>query len=259
MGRWLDGFLRDAGHEVRILDPRAPPGSTRALASVEEAMDECDIVAFATPIRATAPLMERALRQRSEAVLFDVLSVKAPIARLLRAASRRGQRVTSVHPMFGPSARTLSGRNLLLVSCGVPEADRQVRSLFSHSALTLTEVPFDRHDRLIAESLALAHAVNLLFLSALASDPLTPHDLAAAASTTFHRQSSLAAAVAREGPELYFDIQSLNPHSTEVYAELRAALDRLAGIVRRRDLPEFHRLLDAGRAKIEPGPEPIRG
>ena len=258
MGRWLDQFLTDAGHEVHIVDPRSDARSPRTLPSVGAALDRSDIVAFATPIRATAPVMEKALGHRSDAVVFDVLSVKAPILPLLRAARRKGRLVTSVHPMFGPSARTLSGRNLLLVSCGVPEADRTVWSLFSRTALTLTEVPIERHDRLIAESLGLAHAVNLVFLSALASDPLTPPDLAAAASTTFHRQSSLAAAVAREGAELYLDIQSLNPHSTEVYAEIRAAVDRLARIVQHQDLGEFRRLLDEGRAKLAPGPEPMR-
>jgi len=258
MGRWLDGFLTDAGHEVRVVDPEANPRSARTLPSVAVAMDRCDIVAFATPIRLTAPLMERALERRSDAVVFDVLSVKAPIVPVLRAARRKGRAVASAHPMFGPSARTLSGRNLLLVSCGVPEADRAVRALFSRSALTLTEVALARHDQLIAESLGLAHAVNLLFLSALASDPFTPPDLAAAASTTFHRQSTLAAAVAQEGPDLYFDIQSLNPHSKEVYAELRAALDHLEGIVGRQDRRRFRELLEAGRSKLEPGPEPMR-
>jgi chorismate mutase / prephenate dehydrogenase len=258
MGRWLAEFLTDTGHDVLIVDPQADPQSPRTLSSVTAAMNRCDIVAFATPIRATAPLMEQALECRSDALVFDVLSVKAPILPVLRAARRAGRRITSAHPMFGPSARTLSGRNLLLVSCGDLEADQTVSGLFSRSALTLSEVPLEQHDRLIAESLGLAHAVNLLFLSALAADPLTPPDLAAAASTTFHRQSSLAAAVAQEGPELYLDIQSLNPHSTAVYAELRASLDRLAGIVERHDLPGFRDLLREGRAKLETGPEPMR-
>lgn len=258
MGRWLDGFLTDEGHDVRILDPRADPGSPRTLPSLEAAMEWGEVVALATPIRSTAPLMERSLSRRSDSVVFDILSVKAPLLPVIRAAIQRGRHVASAHPMFGPSARTLSGRNLLLVSCGDPVADQTVRALFSRSALTLHEVPIERHDQLIAESLGLAHAVNLLFLSALVSDPLTPLDLATGASTTFQGQSSLAAVVAGEGPELYLDIQSQNPHSRAVYAELRSALDRLEGIVQRRDLPGFQELLRAGRAKLVPGPEPMR-
>ena len=258
MGQWLDHFLSDAGHDVRVVDPRATEAAGRTLPTVEAAMRECEIVAFATPVRSTAPLLAAALEIPSEAVVFDLLSVKAPIQELLQSASVRGRLVTSVHPMFGPSARTLSGRNLLLLSCGVPTADQVVRELFAGSALTISEFPVAHHDRLIAESLGLAHAVNLLFLASLAQDPIAPPDLAAAASTTFHRQSSLAASVAQEGPELYLDIQSLNPHTGETYDELRMGLERLAAIVARRDLPAFRALLDAGRSKLEPGSEPMR-
>ena len=46
MGRWLDGFLTDAGYDVRILDPKAPRGSPRTLPSLRAAMTESDVVAF---------------------------------------------------------------------------------------------------------------------------------------------------------------------------------------------------------------------
>ena len=139
-----------------------------------------------------------------------------------------------------------------------PSADRAARALFARSALTITEVPLDRHDRLIAESLGMSHAVNLLFMVTLGADPVSSHELARAASTTFHRQSSLAAAVASEGPELYLDIQSLNPHSGTMYQELRRALDRLATVVERQDRLAFREILAAGQAKLQPGEPPMR-
>lgn len=253
MGAWLAEFFEDAGHHVAIVDPRASSTGRLAIPEVEAAATQVDVLVFATPIRSTAPLLRRALATDTRALIFDVLSVKAPVETILSAAASAGRKVTSIHPMFGPSARTLSGRNLLIVSCGSADADREARSLFERSALSIAEVPLDRHDLLIAESLGLAHAVNLLFLAALSADPASPHDLAQAASTTFHRQAALAAAVASEGAELYLDIQALNPHSWGMYQELRAALDRLAGVVDRRDLPAFEKLLQSGKAKLEPG------
>ena len=258
MGRWLAAYFEDLGRRVVVVDPRSEATGRPSYPDVETAMARSDVVLFATPIRGTAPVLRRALAVPSRALVCDVLSVKAPIVELLRRAAADGRRVSSLHPMFGPSARTLSGRNLLIVSCGRPDADRDARALFAGSALSIAEVPLDRHDRLIAKSLGLAHAVNLLFLAALAADPASPHDLAQAASTTFHRQSSLARTVADEGAELYLDIQSLNPHSWGMYQELRGALDRLAGIVERGDLPSFAALLESGTRKLEPGAEPMR-
>jgi len=254
MGRWLTRFFEDSGHRVAIVDPEAPPPGVPTLPDVETAVSRSAVVLFATPIRSTAPLLRRALESEGSAVIADVLSVKAPIVPVLKAAAQQGRRVTSLHPMFGPSARTLSGRNLLLVSCGVPEADRVARDLFARSAVSISEVELERHDLLIAESLGLAHAVNLLFLAALSSDPASSHELARAASTTFHGQSALARAVAGEGAELYLDIQSLNPHSWGMYQELRTALDRLSTLVERRDLDGFSELLAQGRGKLESEP-----
>lgn len=258
MGRWLADYFEDGGHSVSVVDPRAAGGPRPTHPDVETAVERSDVVVFATPIRRTAPLLRGAFAARKNPLIFDVLSVKAPIAPVLQAAARAGRRVTSVHPMFGPSARTLSGRNLLIVSCGVPEADRAARALFARSALALAEVPLDRHDLLIAESLGLAHAVNLLFLASLASDPASPHELARAASTTFHRQSALARTVAEEGAELYLDIQASNPHSWGMYQELRGALERLSSLVERGDLAGFTELLERGTSKLEPGAEPMR-
>lgn len=257
MGGWLARYFEDGGHRVRVVDPRAC-GDRATYPRVAEAAARSDVLVFATPIRSTEPVLREALEGEANPLVFDVLSVKAPIAPVLRAAARAGRRVTSVHPMFGPSARTLSGRNLLLVGCGNPAADREARALFAGSALSIAELPLEDHDRLIAESLGLAHAVNLLFLAALGNDPATPHELARAASTTFHRQSSLARSVADEGPELYLDIQSLNPNSAGMYEELRRALDRLERIVQRRDLQRFSELLRSGAVKLDPGASPMR-
>jgi chorismate mutase / prephenate dehydrogenase len=258
MGRWLVDFLEAGGHRVAVVDLVPPERERPTFSDVESAARAVKVLAFATPIRATAPLLRRALETGTRALIFDVLSVKAPISPLLTQAARAGFRVTSTHPMFGTSARTLSGRNLLIASCGVPAADRAVRALFSGSALTITQIPLERHDLLIAESLGLSHAVNLLFMAALGTDPISPHELARAASTTFHRQSSLAAAVADEGPDLYLDIQSLNPHSWGMYQELRTALVRLATVVEEHDREGFREILAAGQGKLQPGETSLR-
>lgn len=258
MGGWLGDFLEDGGHRVAVVDPRGAPRGRVPLPDVETAVRDAEIVVFATPIRQTASLMRRALTVRSDALLLDLLSVKAPVVPILKEAAKNGRRVSSLHPMFGPSARTLSGRNLLVVSCGVPEADEVARSLFSSSALTITEIPLERHDRLIAESLGLSHAVNLLFLATLASDPFSPHDLARAASATFHGQATLAGALAREGPELYLDIQALNPNTWGTFDEIGEALKQLRMTIERHDVRAFRSLLDAGCAKLESASGSIR-
>jgi chorismate mutase/prephenate dehydrogenase len=258
MGQWLGEFFESGGHRVSVVDPRAARGNRAIFPSITAAAASVDGLVFATPMAATAPLLRTAIATGEDLLMFDILSVKAPIATALRRGVRAGRRVTSIHPMFGPSARTLSGRNLLIVGCGDPRADAAARSLFSHSALTISEVGLSEHDRLMAESLGLSHAVNLLFLGALAESGTSPATLSRVASTTFQRQSSLALSVAREGVELYLEIQATNPHSRVVYRALRSKLDALEKIVEHRDLPRFRRWLEGGRSRLEPGSVPMR-
>ncbi|MFY9716958.1 MAG: prephenate dehydrogenase/arogenate dehydrogenase family protein [Thermoplasmata archaeon] len=258
MGQWLGEFFESGGHRVSVIDPRAPSAERPSFPSIAAAADSVDGLVFATPMAATATLLSEAIATGKDVLMFDILSVKAPIAPTLRRGVRAGRSITSIHPMFGPSARTLSGRNLLVVGCGNPRADAAARSLFAHSALTISEVSLSEHDRLMAESLGLSHAVNLLFLGALAESGTSAAKLSRVASTTFHRQSSLALSVAREGVELYLEIQASNPHSTAVYRALRSRLNALERIVAARDLPRFRRWLAGGRSRLEPGSAPMR-
>lgn len=251
MGRWLAGFLEDSGRRVAVVDPRAVPGERPMLPDVESAVRAARVVIFATPIRSTRPLLQRALVARGRAVLLDILSVKAPIQSTIERGARSGVAVSSLHPLFGPSVKTLSGRNLLIVSAGVPAADRVARDLFRNSAVSITTVPLAQHDRWIAESLGLSHLVNLLFLSAVSQDRLPVRKLAHASSTTFRRQGEVALDVACEGAELYLDIQSENPWSRRIDARLDAALRLLRSNVRGHDLPGFEEILRRGRTKLE--------
>ena len=256
MGRWLGRFFEDFGQRIGVVDPRKGPSRWRSIRDVETAARRADVVVFATPIRRTPSLYRRALAAEPSALLLDILSVKSPIAPMLRAAARDGRLVSSVHPLFGPSARALSGRNLLIVSCGVARADELARALFASSALSISQVPLDQHDRLIARSLGLSHAINLLFLSVVGAGATSAEEFAHAASTTFRRVAALARDVAGEGPELYLDIQSLNTHSRGMYDELHQALHHLEEVVAARDLGRFRDLVEAGVDKLDSVPRP---
>src|SRR5690606_40658471 len=112
----------------------------------------------------------------------------------------------SIHPMFGPDTRLLSGRHVIFVDLGVPEATAEARGMFSATMAELIEMSLEDHDRLIAFVLGLSHALNIVFFTALAnSGELVPR-LKQLSSTTFDAQLKVAALVARDNPHLYFEI-----------------------------------------------------
>ena len=147
------------------------------------------------------------------------------------------QRVASMHPLWGASTRVLSGKNCLVLDCGNDPAACAAEDLFAGTAARLQRLPLEEHDRAMAYTLGLPHALNLLFGDVLSASPYPFEALRTLGGPTFLKQSAVAAEVASENREMYRQIQHLNPHTAGVDAALRSAIDALA--IRRADPAAF--------------------
>ncbi len=253
MGGWMREFFRASGHRVGIVDPRAEQHRAEGYTvhpDLARAAQDAEVIVVATPMRAAPGVYRELLKTESEGVIFDILSIKQPILPWVRRGIHAGLHLTSVHPLFGPTARTLSGRNLLVVECGDPRADLRAHHLFGASSLTITHVPIDRHDLLMAETLALPHVVALLFGEVLAATSRDPRELWHAAPTSFLRQVEATQVIASESPELSFDIQHLNPASEALFERLEKTLQAMRKAVREGDSATYRRQMEEARAWV---------
>jgi chorismate mutase/prephenate dehydrogenase len=228
MGRWLVAFLESQGHRVRVLDPAAASAERSTVATLADGLDGASLVFVATPLERVAESLDAITDLGFGGVVCDLASLKTHLSPALERARERGVAVTSIHPMFGPSIRTLSGRVIVLCDCGDAAATARVARLFRDTAATLVPLSLERHDQIAGFVLGLSHLVNLLFARVLAASGEPLGELAAVGSTTFRAQLDLAAAVARESPELYYGIQKLNPFTPRVHELVRGALSELA-------------------------------
>jgi chorismate mutase/prephenate dehydrogenase len=149
--------------------------------------------------------------------------------------------------MFGPDTDLLSGRHVLFLDVGSPEATREARQLFASTMARQIEMKLDDHDRLIAYVLGLSHALNIAFFTSLAESGEELPNLADLSSTTFDAQLEVAARVADESPQLYFEIQHLNPHGLAPLRELARAVQKISSIVESGDEEAFVKLMQRGR------------
>ena len=102
--------------------------------------------------------------------------------------------------MFGPDTELLSGRHVIFVDLGAPEATAAARALFEPTMATLVEMDLESHDRLIAYVLGLSHALNIAFFTALAESGEAAPRLATLSSTTFDAQLGVARRSRRRTP-----------------------------------------------------------
>src|SRR5262249_50938032 len=110
----------------------------------------------------------------------------------------------------------------------------------------IVQLPLDEHDRIMADLLSLAHATAIAVALAL---PAEGHPVS---STTFKALKSLAASVVRESPEVYYEIQAMNPHSAGSLRRLRDAVDRIIATLASRDPDAFAELLAEGQRNTYP-------
>lgn len=247
MGSWIARYFRGQGERVTVHDVAGPLEGFEFAPRLGPAIVDADVIALATPMSATAAILRTVAAARPRGLLFDVCSVKAPVREALQDAARSGLAVATVHPLFGPSTGSLAGRHILFCDCGNRPAVERAMDLFRGTGANLVEVPLDRHDALMARVLGLGHATTIAFFTALARGPFTAADLRGATSTTFERLLATARAVANENPDLYFEIQALNPHTSAVLHDLELSLAELRDAVFRGDAGAFRSLMESGK------------
>ena len=250
MGGWFSEFLASQGFDVTIADPTpATQGFTRIPRWEEDALDQ-DVIVLATPLGITAQVLTALAARAPRGLIFDLGSLKTPLRAGLAALQAARCRVTSLHPMFGPDTTLLSGRHVIFIDLGMPEALREAQELFAPTMAERVVMSLDEHDRLIAYVLGLSHALNIAFFTALAGSGEAAPRLARMSSTTFDAQLDVAARVADESPELYYEIQSLNEYGGESLEALRRAVEQLVATVKTHDAGGFKTLMQEGRAYL---------
>ena len=250
MGAWFVRFLTSQGYGVTIADPAVLDPRPDAVADWQSVEVDHDLIVVAAPIKITAGILESLVERKPAGLILDIGSLKTPLRKGLTALAAAGCRVTSVHPMFGPDTRLLSGRHVIFCDVGNAEATDAARELFAATMAEQTDMSLDEHDRLIAYVLGLSHALNLAFFTALAeSGELVPR-LKRMSSTTFDAQLDVASLVAHDNPHLYFEIQALNEYGYTSLEALRTAAEKIQSLIAAGDESGFVELMETGRSYL---------
>ncbi|MDD1747437.1 MAG: prephenate dehydrogenase/arogenate dehydrogenase family protein [Methanomassiliicoccales archaeon] len=247
MGAWLCRFFDSQGHKVLVNDIVSST-SFPYENDLKRAVSQADVIVISTPIDTAKDMLDKVLALKPKGLVMDVISIKAPLIVSLRAAAEKGTKVCSLHPMFGPDTTSLIYQNLLVCECGSKEGVAEAHSLFEGTGAELHDVSVEEHDRLMSYVLGMSHALNIAFFNALVKSGLSIKELDDAASTTFRHQRCTSRRVANENPELYYQIQHVNPHSKETLDLLVRSLEEIRAAATAGESDDFVRIMEQGRA-----------
>jgi chorismate mutase/prephenate dehydrogenase len=246
MGGWFVDFFVSQGFDTTIAD-RGVDDGPRQFSNWTDAGVDYDVIVVAAPLAVSGRILAQLAVLKPPGLVFDIGSLKSPLIDGLAELRDAGCRVTSLHPMYGPETRLLSGHHLIFCDAGVPEATAAAKDLFGSTMVEQIDMGLDDHDRLIAYVLGLSHALNIAFFTALAESGEAAPKLAKMSSTTFDAQLLVSAAVARDNPHLYFEIQNLNKFGIGPLDALCEAANRIRETVAGSDEQGFVELMEKGR------------
>ncbi|MEL7186353.1 MAG: prephenate dehydrogenase/arogenate dehydrogenase family protein [Pseudomonadota bacterium] len=246
MGRWFADFFASQGFTTIVADPALEDGPGVFHAWTDAGVD-FDVIVVAAPLAVSGRILAQLAVLKPKGLVFDIGSLKSPLIDGLKELQSSGCRVASLHPMFGPDTRLLSGRHLIFCDVGDETATANAKELFAATMVEQLDMGLDDHDRLIAYVLGLSHALNIAFFTALAESGEAAPKLAQLSSTTFDAQLLVSAAVAQDNPHLYFEIQNLNKFGLGPLDALCEAAARIKETVAGGDEDAFVDLMYKGR------------
>ncbi|MFZ8953005.1 MAG: prephenate dehydrogenase/arogenate dehydrogenase family protein [Gammaproteobacteria bacterium] len=249
MGQWMDDFLSSQGYKVLISDNNQTEGDK--FVDLDQSNLNFDLICICTPLSSTKTIIEKISNVITDALIIDIASLKSPVKEALTSLAKKGYKVASVHPMFGPDTKMLSQKHIVIIDVGNSEAANCAQDLFASTMVNTVHLSLDEHDKLMGYILGLSHIINIAFLETLVRSNENLPRLNNISSTTFDAQLEVATKVISESPKLYYEIQKLNNFGAEPLSNFIETLEDVREIISKGKEPEFINLMLNARKEAE--------
>jgi len=250
MGKWFASFAKQNLGEVTIADINiakarkvAKEVGIKAAEKCEDAVAQADVAIIAVPIAKTPEVVKSMARaMRAGSLLMDVASAKGDVVEAMNELDVEPELV-SIHPLFGPGATTLKGKDFAAVPVKPRKRYAQFKNRLTELGARVTEMEAEEHDKVMAISQCLTHFVLLSYLAALRS--MKEIKLAEKLRTPmFNSLLELAKAALAGNPDLYGEVQVMNKHAKLTRSILMEASRSLEVAFTAHDVKATRRIFD---------------
>jgi len=257
MGTWFVNLLSENGYEIIVSDKKPPSRSVRKkrpkfVKNPVQAAQLSEIVLLATPTLATKSLLRKITSHvPTTTLIVEISSIKQPLKETIQSLTRLGAQILSIHPMFGPGARSLAGKSIIVAE-EPPNCTpaRRLLSMFAEKGVRIIGSTLEEHDQLVATTLALPHLMNFAFIETIRKTGLPLGKLRELGGTTFKLQLLIAEALCHESPDNEASIIQDNKHNVETFSIFVQQIHEVQDIIRRKNQAELLRRLRGDAAYV---------
>jgi len=252
MGRWMARHFSRMGYSVVISDIRrddvrkvAEELQVDVAVDNVEAVKKADITILCVPPEAVPDVVDEILSHlKPGSTLVEISSVKTGLTDCLRKALRAGVKVLSVHPLFGPGARSPRGFRVALIPLQDPKAERgEAERIFPGAEVV--ETTLEEHEEAMSYTLALNYIINTALALTLRDVDL--NRLRRLSGPTFTAQLNLSEAITRTSPEVSASMIARNMYTQQTVSKYIENLKKLAEAVRKENTDELKRMMEQSK------------
>lgn len=255
MGALFCASFAGAGIAVTAVDlapaPAARQADTAYIAADVRALPEDAGRALAAADWVVAALPEGVLLEtwpdivallKPGTLFVDTLSVKLPLIDAMAGRLPASIEALSINPMFAP-ALGFAGQNVAVVELRRAGHADQFLGLLQQWGARLQRLDAAQHDRYAAMLQSATHAAILAFGLALRRLGYEPEGVQPIMTPPHRALLALLARMLKASPEVYWDIQAMNPYAGEARQALADGLHELTIAIEGGDPARFRHLL----------------
>lgn len=268
LGAWISRTLKKMDIEVVVSTPNPEKYSkiiqdlhVKAYADNETAVTGADGVIISVPLHETIKVIKQVLPYlKPNSFIVEVSSIKKPVEEFIEeyGSLLRDRHISllSAHPMFGPGAKSLRKKNIIIIpNTYNREIFEKTKKFLKSEGANVVECTYKDHDLKIAFTLGLPHLLLMLFTATI-SILETPDELDRYSGTTFKILKTLSESLLSESWELYSHIQMDNTHTNKILELFKTQLNKLINIVENRDTEKFREFWESNVLKLKSNTNP---
>lgn len=247
MGCWLARFARDSLGDVVVADINRRKAARVAVnLGVKskpplEAAAEADLILVAVPISKTAEVVKSlAGVTKRDALIADISSVKEDIVATMKEIGGETE-LASIHPLFGPGATTVEGKDFLVVPVRTGKIYRRLKRDLGRLGAKVTEIGEEEHDKLMAIVQCLTHFTLVSYLKTLQS--LKDFEKLREVRTPMYASlMNLAKSVLAGNPQVFGELQVYNRYARIIRSKILESCRTLDMTFSAKDAKDMERI-----------------
>jgi prephenate dehydrogenase len=215
MGVWFSRFFLNCGFNVSIYDVNIKAArsiqeklSLKVYEDVGEAVEDNNLIVISVPIEAIKDVFTSISNHiHNDHIVIDISSVKAYSVRLMHECVKKGFKI-GIHPMFGPGARTISGKTIIFTPISLEDLKPSwdLAKIFVDRGAKAVFMTPEEHDRYMSIILTFPFIIGASIMDVVSSLDFDDEVINEISSPSFKLLYTICKAIISNDPKLYTSI-----------------------------------------------------